>query len=65
MLEFRKLFVCEHRRFQFDQPRMFWSGFQQVPLRTNGGFGGHDDLFPDAIDRRIGDLGEELLEIIE
>ena len=39
-------------------------GLSRLPSRADGGLGGGDDLLADAVDRRIGDLGEELLEII-
>ena len=38
-------------------------GLQEVALRTDRHLGGHDDLFADGVDRWVGDLGEELLEI--
>ncbi len=33
-------------------------------LGADGGVHGHDQLFTDGVDRRVGDLSEELLEIV-
>ncbi len=37
---------------------------EQVVLAADGRLHRHDDLFADAVDRRIGHLGEELLEVV-
>ncbi len=39
------------------------AGLQEVALGPDRHLGGHDDLFADGVDRRVGDLGEELLEV--
>ncbi len=65
MLELGKLFVRKDRRFELDQPRMLRSRLEEIAFRSDRRFRGHDDLFPDAIYRRIGDLREQLLEIVE
>ena len=49
---------------KLDPPRVQRSRLQQVPLRADQGDGRCDNLFPDRVDRRIGDLGEQLLEIV-
>src|SRR5439155_489225 len=65
VLELGKFLVGENRGFELDETRMFGSWLEQIVLRANGRLRGHDDFFADAINRRVGDLGEELLEIIE
>jgi len=37
---------------------------QQIALGAEAGLGGDDDLLADGVDRRVGDLREELLEVI-
>ena len=36
---------------------------EEVLLRPDGPVGGHDDLFPDRVDRGVGHLREQLLEV--
>jgi len=38
---------------------------QQVALGTDGGLQGHHDFLADGVNRRIRDLGKELLEVVE
>ena len=64
VLEFREFLIREDRRFQFDEIAAFSHWIEQIALRPDGGDGRGDDLFTDTVDRRVGDLGEELLEVI-
>ncbi len=43
---------------------MFGSVIQQVALRSNETGQGHDNFFAYGIDRRIGDLCEQLFEVV-
>ena len=40
-------------------------GLEEVPLRPQGGLGRGDQLLPDRVDGRVGDLREQLLEVAE
>ena len=44
--------------------RVLRRGLEQVALRADGRLGRGDDLLADAVNRRVGDLGEELLEVV-
>ena len=57
--------VREDRRLQLDEMATVRLRTQQVFLRTNRRFRGRDDFLADAVDGRVGDLREELLEVIE
>ena len=43
---------------------VLFGGLQQVPFRAAVAVQRHDDLFPDGVDGRVGDLGEALLEVV-
>ena len=58
-----QLLVAEHRRGQADLARRGGRRLQQVPLGADGGVDRHDDLFADGVHRRVGHLGEQLLEV--
>ena len=59
-----KLFIGEDRLLQPDHPGAGGRRLQQVGLRTDPDQGRGDDLLANRIDGGIGDLGEELLEIV-
>ena len=44
-----------------------WLGalLEQVALGAEAGADAHHDVLADRVDRRVGDLGEELLEVVE
>ena len=60
-----ELLVRQDGRGQLELVSRLGPGFQEVALRADRHLGGHDDLFTDGVDRRVGDLGEELLEVRE
>ncbi len=64
MAQLREFLVREDGRLELDEVAAFRDGPQQIPLGTDAGLRGRDDFLADAIDRRVGDLGEELLEIV-
>ena len=43
--------------------RVFWCRLKQITVPSHQGCQGHDKFFADRIDRRVGDLCEELLEV--
>ena len=63
MADLLELFVREDRRGHLQLMGRLRFGLQEVSLRADRHLGGHDDLFADGVDRRVGDLGEELLEV--
>ncbi len=62
--ELVQLLVLQDGRIQLDLPGGHGGRLQQIALRADGGLHRHDDLFADAIDRRVGHLGEQLLEVV-
>ena len=56
--------VRDHRRLEPQEPRLLRRGGQQVPLAADGGDHRRDDLLADRVERRVGHLGEELLEVV-
>ena len=63
MLELGELLVGEDGGLELDEPGVLGRGLEQVALRADGRLGRGDDLLADAVNRRIGHLGEELLEV--
>ena len=59
-----QLLVGQDGRVQLDLPGRPRRRVEQVALAADGGLHRHDDLFADAVHRRVGDLGEELLEVV-
>ena len=59
----RQLGIAERGRLETQEPGMLWGFVEQVLLRTQERFGAHDNLLADRVDRRVGHLGEELLEV--
>ena len=48
---------------QLDQARLVRAFGQDVGVRAEEGHERHDQFFANRVDRRVGDLGEELLEV--
>ena len=59
-----QLLVLHDRRGELDLPGRPRRRLEQVVLGAEGRLHRHDDFFADAIDRRVGDLREELLEVV-
>lgn len=57
--------VVENRRRQLDLPARLGAGIQQVGLGADGAADAGDDLLADRVERRVGHLGEQLLEVVE
>ena len=49
---------------QHDSVTLFFRGFQQVAFGADKTLDRHHDFFTDRVDRRIGDLGKQLSEVI-
>ena len=64
VLQRRQLFVVENRVGHSQPMGVSARGFQQVGLRSHVTLQRHDHFFPDRIDRGIGDLGKQLLEVV-
>ena len=62
--ELREVLVGEDRILEHDLPARSRFGPQQIALGPDRGFHGRDQLFADLIERRVGDLGEQLLEVV-
>ncbi len=60
LLDFR---IRQHRGLQAEKPGVLRRFGQPVAVRARKHFHGHDELLTDRIDRRIGHLCEELLEV--
>ena len=56
--------VGDNRAVELDHPATHRRGIEQVPLGSQHRHRGGDNFFADRVDRRVGDLREELLEII-
>ena len=56
--------VVDERAVEADHAAALRSGSEQVALGAEEGFRGGDELLADAVERRVGDLGEDLLEIL-
>ncbi len=59
-----KLRRLDHRGFEAEEADMVGAVGQPVGPGAQVNGGGHDELFADRVDRRVGDLGEELPEIL-
>ena len=64
MLQFAQLLIAQHRLADLYHAAMLRAFLQQIEGFTDKGLQGHDHLFTDRVDRRVGHLGEELLEIV-
>ena len=54
----------EHRRGQNQAMGVFRCGLEDVQLRATAGFQRHHDRFAQRVDRRVGDLGKLLPEVV-
>ncbi len=57
--------VVDHRERQQHLPAMRRRGVQQIALRADRTAQGGDDLLTQGVERRVGDLGEQLREVVE
>ena len=64
MLERGQLFVGENRVRQAQSAGVLFGGFQQVLLGADEALQRHNDLFANRVDRWVGDLRKELLEVV-
>ena len=62
--QLRDLVVVQDRVADGDLPAGLGIGLQQIPLGADGGAHRGDDLFADGVERRVGDLREELREVV-
>ena len=62
--ELGEFLVGEDRRLELNQVAAGRVRVEQVALRADRGDGGGDDFFADTVDRRVGHLREELLEVV-
>src|SRR5690606_38904902 len=60
-----ELVVVDDREGQDDAAAGGGGRLQQVALRAEGGAQGGYELLPDCVQRRVGDLREELGEVVE
>ena len=60
----RALGVGDHGRLQPQQPTLSRLAVEEIPLTPDRGNHRRDDLLADRVERRIGDLREELLEVV-
>ena len=65
VLDLHQIGVAEDRAFQLQHGAVFRLFHQQVAVGADIYRGVGDDLFADGVDGRIGDLREELLEVVE
>ena len=63
VLELGKLLVGEDGRLKLNEPGVLGRGLKQIALGANGRFGRGNNLLADTVNRRVGDLGKELLEV--
>ena len=59
-----EFFVRQDRPLDLQPPAVRRLRLQQIPLGAQARLGGGDDLLADAVDRRVGHLREQLLEVI-
>ena len=58
------MLVVNERRLELDQTAAVWAWARDVTLRADECDAGSDELFTDWVNRRIGYLREQLLEVI-
>ena len=63
--ELGQLVVVDDRERQLDLHARLRAGLEQVGLRADGRRQRGDELLADGVERRVGDLREELLEVVE
>ena len=64
-LDLRQLLVGEQRRLELQLPAVLRTFVEQVLLAADKRFQRSDQLLPDRVQRRVGHLGKQLLEIIK
>ena len=64
MLQLGEFFIGNDRRLQFDQVSTLGLRIEQVALRSDGGDRRGHDFLANAVNRRVGDLRKQLLEIV-
>ena len=64
VLERGQLLVRQNRVRHAQPMGVLFGRFEQIPLGADVALQRHDHFFADRIDRRIGDLREELLEVV-
>ena len=64
-LDLRQLLVGEQRRLEPQLPAVLRAFVEQVLLAADKRFQRSDQLLPDRVQRRVGHLGKQLLEIIK
>ena len=64
-LELGELVVVDDRHVQGDLAGALGLRVQEVPLPPGPGQDGRHQLLADRVQGRVGDLGEELLEVVE
>jgi hypothetical protein len=60
-----EVLVVENRLLQLDHARVVGAILQDVAFAPDEGDEAHHHLLADGVDRRVGDLGEELVEVVE
>ncbi len=63
--DLREFVVVQHRARDDDLPAGRRAGVEQVPFRADRAGQGGDHLLTDGVQRRIGDLREQLAEVVE
>ena len=63
--ELGQLVVVDDRERQLDLHARLRAGLEQVGLGADGGRQRGDELLADGVERRVGDLREQLLEVVE
>ena len=65
VLDLGELVVVDHREVEHDLLGVLGRRVEQVALGAEAQAHAGDDLFADAVERRVGDLGERLREVVE
>ena len=63
--DLREFVVVDHREVEHDLTRVLGGGVEEVALGSQSETHRGDDLFADRVERRVGDLGERLGEVVE
>ena len=64
MADFRQLFVAQDRGLELEQAATFRAGLEQIALGTERSFDLRHQLLANGVERRVGHLREQLLEIV-
>ena len=65
MPELLEVVVGEHGMLHLEPLRLRGTLLEEIPARAEGGHQRHHRLLADRVDRRVGHLGEQLLEVVE